>query len=53
MVAPLWRNPTLYGLLGLILVAASPTLYFFFAGIPGTRVTETEYLLMEDSSTKK
>lgn len=42
MTAPLWRNPKLYGLLGLILVAA-PTLYFFFAGISGTSVTETEY----------
>ena len=42
MTTPLWRNPRLYGLLGLILVAA-PTLYLFFAGIPGTSVTETEY----------
>jgi hypothetical protein len=42
MTAPLWRNPKLYGLLGFILVAA-PSLFFFFMGIPGTRVTETEY----------
>ncbi len=41
MTIPLWRNPKLYGLLGLILVAA-PSLFFFFAGIPGTQVTETE-----------
>ncbi len=37
-----WRNPKLYGLLGFIRVAA-PSLFFFFAGIPGTQVSETEY----------
>lgn len=37
-----WRNPKLYGLLGFVLVAA-PTLFFFFMGMPGTSVTETEY----------
>ncbi len=37
-----WRNPKLYGLLGFILIAG-PTLFFFFAGMPGTQVTETEY----------
>ncbi len=42
MTTPLWRNPKLYGLLGFILVAG-PTLFFFFAGIPGTQVSETEY----------
>ncbi len=42
MTIPLCRNPKLYGLLGFILVAA-PSLFFFFMGIPGTRVTETEY----------
>lgn len=42
MTAPLWRNPKLYGLLGFILVAA-PSLFFFFMGMPGTSVTETEY----------
>lgn len=42
MTAPLWRNPKLYGLLGFILVAA-PSLFFFFMGMPGTQVTETEY----------
>ncbi len=42
MTTPLWRNPKLYGLLGFILVAA-PSLFFFFAGMPGTQVTETEY----------
>jgi hypothetical protein len=42
MTTPLWRNPKLYGLLGLILVAG-PILFFFFAGIPGTQVSETEY----------
>jgi hypothetical protein len=36
-----WRNPKIYGLLGLILVAA-PMLFFFFAGLPYTRVTSTE-----------
>jgi len=42
MTASLWRNPKLYGLLGFILVAA-PSLFFFFMGMPGTSVTETEY----------
>ena len=42
MKVPLWRNPKLYGLLGFILVAA-PSLFFFFIGIPGTSVKETEY----------
>ncbi len=42
MTTPLWRNPIIYGLLGFILVAA-PSLFFFFAGMPGTQVTETEY----------
>ncbi len=42
MTIPPWRDPKLYGLLGLILVA-SPTLFFFFGGFPGTRVSETEY----------
>ncbi len=41
-MTPLWRNPKLYGLVGLILVAA-PTLFYFFGGIPGTSVTETVY----------
>ncbi|MCZ7381581.1 MAG: hypothetical protein O8C64_08465 [Candidatus Methanoperedens sp.] len=42
MTTPLWRNPKLYGLLGFILVAG-PTLFFFFAGMPGTQVSVTEY----------
>ena len=42
MTVPLWRNPKLYGLLGFILVAA-PSLFFFFAGMPGTQVSTTEY----------
>lgn len=42
MTAPLWRNPKLYGLLGFVFVAA-PSLFFFFMGMPGTSVTETEY----------
>ncbi|MCZ7398688.1 MAG: hypothetical protein O8C62_03245 [Candidatus Methanoperedens sp.] len=42
MTIPLWRNPKLYGLLGFILVAG-PTLFFFFAGMPGTQVTATEF----------
>lgn len=42
MTSPLWRNPKLYGLLGFVLVAA-PSLFFFFLGMPGTSVTETEY----------
>lgn len=42
MITPLWRNPKLYGLLGFILIAG-PTLFFFFAGMPRTQVTETEY----------
>jgi hypothetical protein len=42
MTAPLWRNPKLYGWLGFVLVAA-PSLFFFFMGMPGTSVTETEY----------
>lgn len=42
MTTPLWHNPKAYGfLLGFILVAG-PTLFFFFAGTPGTQVTETE-----------
>ncbi len=41
MTIPLWRNPKVYGLLGFILVAA-PSLFFFFAGMPGTQVSETE-----------
>jgi hypothetical protein len=43
MTTPLWRNPEPYGLLGFILVAA-PSLFFFFAGMPGTQVTETEFV---------
>ncbi len=42
MIVQLWRNPKLYGLLGFVLVAA-PSLFFFFNGMPGTSVTETEY----------
>ncbi len=42
MTVPLWRNPKLYGLLGFVLVTA-PSLFFFFMGMPGTSVTETEY----------
>ncbi len=42
MTVQLWRNPKVYGLLGFILVAA-PSLFFFFMGMPGTSVTETEY----------
>ncbi|KAB2941000.1 hypothetical protein [Candidatus Methanoperedens sp. BLZ2] len=34
------QNPVIYGILGFILVA-SPSLYFFFAGFPGTSVSET------------
>lgn len=34
------QNPVIYGILGFILVAA-PSLYFFFAGFPGTSVSET------------
>ncbi|MBU4492402.1 MAG: hypothetical protein KKD69_08075 [Euryarchaeota archaeon] len=42
MTTPLWRNPKVYGLLGFILVAIL-SLFFFFAGISGTQVTETEF----------
>ena len=42
MTEPLWRNPKLYALLGFVLVAV-PSLFFFFMGMPGTSVTETEY----------
>lgn len=38
----LLRNPVFYGSLGLIFVAL-PCLYFFFMGVSGTMVTETEY----------
>jgi hypothetical protein len=38
----LMRNPVFYGSLGLILVAL-PCLYYFFMGVSGTMVTETEY----------
>ncbi len=41
MTTPLWRNLSSTVLLGFILVAA-PSLFFFFAGIPGTQVSETE-----------
>ena len=34
------QNPVIYGILGFILVA-TPCLYFFFTGFPGTSVTET------------
>lgn len=34
------QNPVIYGILGFILVAA-PSLFFFFAGFPGTSVSET------------
>jgi len=34
------QNPVIYGILGFILVA-SPSLYFFFAGFPGTSVSQT------------
>jgi len=33
------QNPVIYGILGFMLVAA-PCLYFFFAGFPGTSVSE-------------
>jgi hypothetical protein len=42
MTVPFWRNPKLYGILGFILVSAPP-LFFFFMGVPGTIITETEY----------
>ena len=42
MTVPLWGNPKLYGLLGFVLVSAPP-LFFFFMGMPGTSVMETEY----------
>ncbi len=51
MNTPLWRNPKLYGLLGLILVAA-PTLLFFIAGMPYSRVTPTEVGSREYSVTE-
>ncbi len=38
----LLRNPVFYGSLGLILVAL-PCLYYFFMGVSGTMVSETEY----------
>jgi hypothetical protein len=38
----LLRNPVFYGILGLILFAL-PYLYYFFMGVSGTMVTETEY----------
>ena len=47
----LWRNPKVYGLLGFILVA-SPTLLFFFAGMPYSRVTPTEIGSYEISLTE-
>ncbi len=51
MNTPLWRNPKLYGLLGFILVAA-PTLLFFIAGMPYSRVTPTEVGSREYSVTE-
>jgi|GEM_PF-6925207 len=36
------RNPVFFGSLGLILVAL-PCLYYFFMGVSGTMVSETEY----------
>ena len=51
MNTPLWHNPKLYGLLGFILVAA-PTLLFFIAGMPYSRVTPTEVGSKEYSVTE-
>ena len=51
MTASLWRNPKLYGLLGFIL-AAGPTLFFFFAGMPGTQITVTQIGSNETSVTE-
>jgi len=42
MKVSLWCNPKFYGLLGLVLVSVPP-LFFFFMGVPGTSVMETEY----------
>lgn len=51
MSTPIWRNPKAYGLLGLILVAA-PSLFFFIAGMPYSRVTPTEIGSREYSVTE-
>lgn len=39
-ITPFLQNPEIYGILGFILVAA-PSLYFFFAGFPGTSISDT------------
>ncbi len=46
-----WRNPKIYGLLGFLLVAA-PMLFFFFAGMPYTKVSSTEIGSREYSVTE-
>ncbi len=51
MSTPIWRNPKAYGLLGLILVAV-PTLLFFIAWMPYSRVTPTEIGSREYSVTE-
>ena len=51
MTTSLWRNPKVYGLLGFILVTV-PMILFFFAGMPGTRVTETQIGSNETSVTE-
>lgn len=51
MTTPPWHNPKLYGLLGFILIAG-PTLFFFFAGMPGTQVTVTQIGSNETSVTE-
>jgi len=51
MVALLWRNPTLYGLLGLILVAAGPTLYAVWSGIGTTLIAIIGIFYFKEPST--
>jgi len=39
-IIPFLQNPVIYGILGFILVV-SPSLFFFFAGFPGTSISDT------------
>ena len=41
-IAPFWHNPVFFGMLGFIAIAI-PCLFYFFMGVSGTMVSETEY----------
>lgn len=41
-IAPFWHNPMFFGMLGFIAIVI-PCLFYFFMGVSGTMVTETEY----------